>query len=198
MKFRFSIAWSLLVTLLIAQSLAIVALNYKLAVTKRQLNEYRKELGELVVGDRDKLHFVAESLDISNEWKWRIYVPKGKYGLNFGSSVGGGQARSNVAILVNGPSEFTTSMVGQLNSKMNWELLVTSTHDNGFKVKTNPLPQEFEEFLAGQRERVWSTGYSNESKSADANKKTIIHQINMKNSSFSVWLEPLPDGDNAK
>ena len=75
MKFRFSIARSLLVTLLIAQSIAIVALNYKLAVTKRQLDEYRKELGELVVGERGKLHFVAESLDISNEWRWRIYVP---------------------------------------------------------------------------------------------------------------------------
>lgn len=198
MKFRFSIARSLLVTLLIAQSIAIVALNYKLAVTKRQLDEYRKELGELVVGERGKLHFVAESLDISNEWRWRIYVPKGKYVLNFGPSVGGGQTTSIAAILVNGPSEFTTSMAGQVNSEMNWELLVTSTHDNGFKVKTDQLPQEFEEFLAGQRERVLSTGYSNESKSADANKKTIIHQIKLKNSSFSVWLEPLPDGDGAK
>jgi hypothetical protein len=75
---RFSLSTLMLLVTISAVSVNLVITYRKLSLTTVELDKYRKEIGYLDIGDKNKIHARAVRTVGSLRWAWRIHIPENK------------------------------------------------------------------------------------------------------------------------
>ncbi len=78
-RWQFSLGGLLLFVLLVAMGLSLFVTARRFRQTEAELAEYRREYGILKVENPTKLQAIALWTGEPNHWRWRVYLPRGKY-----------------------------------------------------------------------------------------------------------------------
>jgi hypothetical protein len=73
----------LLFVLLVAMGLSLFITARRLRQAEAELAEYRREYGILRVENPTKLQAIALWTGEPNHWRWRVYLPQGKYQISY-------------------------------------------------------------------------------------------------------------------
>ena len=78
-RWQFSLGGLLLFVLVVAMGLSLFVTARRFRQAEAELAEYRREYGILKVENPRELQAIALWTGEPNHWRWRVYVPRGKY-----------------------------------------------------------------------------------------------------------------------
>ncbi len=79
---RFSLLTLLLLTTVVAMSVALWQLGSEVVPLREEVRQLRAEVGKLSVFDDEKIYAIQLKTEEKNVWWWRIYLPPGKFFLS--------------------------------------------------------------------------------------------------------------------
>jgi hypothetical protein len=78
-RFRYSLGTLFFLTTIVAMAFALWRLNAELVPLRREVAQYRQQLGLLTIpeSEKNKIHAITVKPEHSHEWRYRIYLPEG-------------------------------------------------------------------------------------------------------------------------
>ena len=162
---KISLSTFFLIVALVALSVSNYVSLTQLSRAKGQLDKFRRELG-VPIDDPTLVHILPSSTPRDLTWKWKIYLPEGRFKLNYGTEYWMPPANWHEAMRgshtksINGPIDFTVTATANRNDHEKWQIRIeTSDFEGGVHVLSG-LNQKVEDWLEGRIEATASCPYS--------------------------------------
>ena len=209
----FSLATLLQITTIVVLALAVVILYRKIAPLREEISRLKIEVGELDIQDRAEFHAVRVRTDSQHEWKWRIWVPKGKrcrVCAAFRRIPRTGFPPSGASVNLNESGEFVVRFTAHRDRDDGHFYASLSSDDAtfghyplpwldvggygadtaGVERETVMLPSEYpSDLLRFNVNKPWPHSWEDSSRTE---RKSYLHWKERPTDGVLIWLEPLP------